>query len=148
MAKFERERIAVSDRDDRLPNLPMSGGVDIEPARCSSGRTSPHGTRTCDCRQRAEGEDVPAGRQPGPCQTIRERSQPIRSMLTASMGSADTPSIARHHRLLQKLNFSRSHWPVGHLMANSTATINLVRTGHHCNSWEEGRRIADLGQVD
>lgn len=122
MAKGEREKIAVSDRDDRLTSLPMSEDVAIEPARCFSGRTSPHGTRTCDCRLRAEGEDVLARRQPGPCETIRERSQPIRSMLTASMGSADSPSVVRHNRLLQKLNLSRSHRPFGHLMANSTAT--------------------------
>jgi hypothetical protein len=73
----------VSDRDDRLTHLLMSGDEAIEPFRCFSGRTSPHRTRTCDCRQRAEVEDLPAGRQRKLCETIREQSQPIRSMLTA-----------------------------------------------------------------
>jgi hypothetical protein len=110
----------------------MSRDEAMKSCRCFSGRTSPHRARTCDRRQSAEVGALQAGRQRELCETIREQSRPIRSTLTGPKGSTVSPSIIRHNRLLQKLNFSRSHRPFGRLMANSTAFYELNGFTYSC----------------
>lgn len=106
VAKVDREKIAASDRDDRLTNLLVSRDVAIELGRCFSGRTSPHESLNLRLPAACRNCGYLPGGQRETSETIREQSRPIRSVLTGSKRSAALPSVVHHNRLLQKLNLA------------------------------------------